>query len=109
MSQLTVVVQVAAAVALASGVRSFGAMPTSQLRCPLGIGLGIALWVAGSLLATPTNAWLGLLSFRVILVVGMIWTVRHLGDGRTHTSAHPWPRSAEMKVGSSQRETRSWW
>lgn len=104
MNVLTVGVQVVAAAAFASGVRSLAALQRGpQFRCPPGIWMGPTLWVAGSLLATPTTAWLGLVAVVVSLVTLFIWTVAQLSDGRP-SSGSP-PGQVERRAGYDSNNT----
>ena len=110
MNVLTVaVVQVAAAVAFVSGVRSL-AVPHNgrQSRCPPGLWIGLTLWVAGSLLATPaadwlltrvwaapTALWVGLSAVLVSFVTVFTWIVRRFGGRR--------PRSGSCRMQVERR------
>lgn len=104
MNVLTVAVQVAAAVAFASGVRSLAAPQRGpQFRCPPGIWIGLTLWVAGSLLATPTTAWLGLWTLLVSVVSVFIWTVLQLGGRRPRSGSSP--GQVERRAGDDSDRT----
>ena len=82
MSPVTVAVRVIAAVAFVCGFHSLAAHHGSQFRCPFGIWMGVAFWVAGALLTAPTSAWLWLIGLGVSLVAVSIWTVWQLADRR---------------------------